>query len=143
MVNRNSTKEGIGKRIFFAALAIIFIDQATKLIFIGKDFPILNNIFHITYVQNTGSVFGALQGLNTALIFLTFVVLGMIIYFYDKMPWQYTALIIGGAVGNLIDRIRLGFVVDFLDFRIWPVFNIADSCITIAVIGLIIYIWRN
>ena len=51
--------------------------------------------------------------------------------------------ILGGTIGNLIDRIAYGFVIDFLDFRIWPVFNVADSFVTIGVIGLIIYLWKK
>jgi len=82
------------------------------------------------------------------LILITIVIIGIILYYYKDLPKKYlpiisTSLILGGAIGNLIDRFLFGFVIDFIDFRIWPAFNIADSAVTIGVIGLIIYFWQT
>ena len=72
----------------------------------------------------------------------------MILYAYDTIPQDWLpqlslGFILGGAVGNLIDRIAFGFVIDFLDFRIWPTFNLADTALTLGVIGLLWHWWKN
>lgn len=111
--------------------------------------PIINNIFHFTYINNFGAGFGILQQQRFILIFISVIVIGFIFYYLDKINEKESLLqllvgfILGGTVGNLIDRLIYGYVVDFLDFRIWPVFNVADSFVTIGVIGLIIYFWRK
>ena len=110
----------------------------------GKGFAVIKNIFHITLVQNTGIAFGLLR--NKINLSFLFFVLGIIIFssfFFRKNSYSgkgkiALSLIIGGALSNLSDRIRLGYVVDFLDFRIWPVFNLADTAITIG-IGLLLW----
>ena len=80
-------------------------------------------------------------------IFLLLII-GIIIYYYDKIPKNKyaeisAALILGGAVGNLIDRVLRGHVIDFIDLRIWPSFNIADTAISIGAIGLILYLIKK
>ena len=137
------------KQFWLIVLIIIVLDQLTKLIIktsmaVSQSIPVIRNIFHITYIQNTGAGFGILKGQQTALIFFTLLVIGVIFYNYDKIPKDWLgnssiALILAGAFGNLIDRVSLRYVVDFLDFRIWPAFNIADSALTVGVIGFIIY----
>jgi len=136
------------------AFLIVFFDQLTKF-FIVKHFkvsqslPILNNIFHLTFVKNTGAGFGILKGFNSFLILISLAVIGIIFYYYRQIKQNQillqiiAAFVLGGTIGNLIDRINLGYVIDFLDFRIWPVFNIADSFVTIGIIGLVIYFWRD
>ena len=105
--------------------------------------PVIKNIFHITLVTNKGAAFGILQGKTDLLIFIgiAFVVIFCLIARNDIKKSLTLAiafgLILGGAASNLYDRIFLGFVVDYLDFRIWPVFNLSDTCICIGV-GLII-----
>jgi signal peptidase II len=99
--------------------------------------------FQIVNVKNTGAAFGLLRSLgNTFFIILSIIAIIFIIYLLlrddaDPLP---LSLILGGAIGNLIDRLRLGYVVDFLDFHIgehhWPAFNLADSALTIG-IGLL------
>ncbi|MBW2986896.1 signal peptidase II, partial [Candidatus Woesearchaeota archaeon] len=108
------------------------------------------NIFHLTLIKNFGVGFGLFNAPASrwVLIIITVIIIGIILYYYKKIPEKYlpiisTSLILGGAIGNLIDRFLLGFVVDFLDFRVWPAFNVADSAITIGVIGLIIYFWQS
>ena len=137
--------------LLITAIAIIFLDQITKRMVVDylklhQSIPLINNILHLTYIQNTGAGFGILQGWNTILIFISLIIIGVILFHFDKIVKEKQihipiALILGGAIGNLIDRIFIGFVIDFIDFRIWPAFNIADSAISIGAVWLIIYFW--
>ncbi len=144
------------KRISFIlsiSFFIIILDQLTKYLISGyilpsQSIPLIKNILHITYIQNTGAGFGILKGWNTILIFVSLIIIGIILFYFDRIIKEKQThipitLILGGAIGNLIDRIFLGYVIDFIDFRIWPAFNIADSCITIGALWLIIYFWRK
>lgn len=142
------------EKLFFIAAGLIFaLDQITKaLVYLNMDISesvqIIQNVLHITYIQNTGAAFGILQNMNTLLGFISLAVIGMILFYYDRIPKDRLAqfcfaIILGGAIGNLIDRIRLGYVIDFIDFRIWPAFNVADSALTIGAVGLIIYFWKK
>jgi len=115
---------------------------------LSQSIPIINNVLHMTYILNTGAAFGIFKGMNLLLIWISIIIIGAILYNYDKIPKDTVpqigfALIIGGAIGNLIDRIFLGHVIDFIDFRIWPAFNIADSAISIGAVLLIIYYWKK
>ena len=140
--------------VFSTALIIVLIDQITKFLIkanfqLGQSLPLIKNIFHLTYIHNFGAGFGILQQKEWILIFISIIVIGAIFYYFDRIKDKelllqvLVGLILGGTIGNLIDRVAYGFVVDFLDFRIWPVFNVADSFVTIGVIGLIIYLWRK
>ena len=140
--------------VFSTALIIILIDQLSKF-FVRNNFqlnqpiPIINNIFHLTYIQNTGAGFGILKAQTLILIFVSIAVIGIIFYNFDKIKNKEILLqvlvgfVLGGTIGNLIDRMAYGHVIDFLDFRIWPIFNFADSFVTIGIIGLIIYLWKK
>jgi signal peptidase II len=130
---------------FLLILLFILIDQATKWLALSwlseTSIPIINGVFHFTLVKNTGVAFGLLRNFSQVVfifvsisIFVLFWILFRIKSFYERLA---ISLIIAGAVGNWIDRFRLGFVVDFLDFRVWPVFNVADSCVTVGV-GLLV-----
>lgn len=136
-------------------LTLVFVDQLTKWLVVLKlkpihDFPIIDGVFHLTYVENRGAAFGILQGKRMFFIVITVIVLAFITIYYHKLPadlnhnWTRFALILlgGGAIGNLIDRIRLNYVVDFLHFKLinFPVFNIADICVVVGVIILSILI---
>jgi len=137
---------------YIIALIVIIIDQYTKALAVGKlangSVPVINNVFHLTYVENTGAAFGIMQNRNIVFIILMVLILLAIIFaLYKYKPRQKlihicAGLIMGGAIGNLIDRIFRGFVVDFFDFRLinYPVFNIADSCVVISSIIFCIYI---
>ena len=140
--------------IFSITLIIIFIDQITKFLIkinfeLNQTLPILKNIFHLTYIHNFGAGFGILQQQRFILIFISIIVIGFILFYLDRIKEKERLLqilvgfILGGTIGNLIDRIAYGYVIDFLDFRVWPIFNFADSFVTIGVIGLIIYFWRK
>lgn len=128
---------------YLIVLLVIVTDQAFKgLVQMsmhgGQTFPIIKNIFHFTYVQNSGAAFGLLSNYPWLLLGIVIAVsLLIIIYHFDMAPNDYyqlpLAFILGGSLGNLIDRARLGYVVDYLDFRFWPVFNLADIMINVGV----------
>ena len=140
--------------IFSTALIIILIDQITKFLIrvnfeLNDSLSLIKNVFHLTYIQNTGAGFGILKSQTSILIFISLVVIGVIFYYFDRIKEKEVLLqvlvgfVLAGTIGNLIDRLAYGFVIDFLDFQIWPIFNVADSFVTIGVIGLIIYLWEN
>lgn len=135
---------------FILVIVILVLDKATKLFAIEylqsiRTLPIVEGIFHLTYLENRGAAFGILQGQRTFFLIATTIVVASIVFFMYKYKKMYKPMKIGlnfivaGAIGNLIDRVRFGFVVDFFDFRIWPVFNIADSAVVIGAI-LVSYI---
>ena len=123
-------------------LSLIILDQATKFYFTGKNIEIFK-YFSFNFVANTGMGFGLLKGFNLLFIFTTLLVILLTYYImYKKKEKKYQLsfnLIIAGAIGNLIDRIFRGFVVDFIDIKIWPVFNLADAFVTI---GVVILAWK-
>jgi len=145
--------------LFGLAALIILLDQATKmLVVVGipmyGSIAVIPGFFDLTHIYNTGGAFGFLAGKSALfrhLFFLTasVIAMGMIVYLYLKTPQDYVflrsglSLILGGALGNAIDRVRIGKVVDFLDLHIkgmhWPAFNIADSAITV---GIFIFIYH-
>jgi signal peptidase II len=139
--------------IFYIGILIIISDQITKFLItkymaLHQSIPLIKNILHLTYIQNTGAGFGILKGSNTILIFTSLIIIGVILFNFKKIIKEKPvhipiALILGGAIGNLIDRILIGHVIDFIDFRIWPAFNVADSAITIGAVWLIIYFWKK
>lgn len=124
-----------------AIVALVALDQVTKL---AARFYLQDNLveilpyFWLNYVENTGAAFGILQNGNLVLIFIMISIIGYILWNWRELisfgKWAKwgAALILAGAIGNLFDRITLGYVVDFLDFRVWPVFNGADSFITVG-----------
>lgn len=135
-------------RILWLFLALFTVDQLTKLLVqfsmhLGDSIPVIPGLFHITYVLNPGAAFGMLAYQTTFFILITLGVLGVIGYVYWKVGPEREllrvslALQVAGALGNLIDRIRVGRVIDFFDFRIWPVFNVADILIFLGVLLLI------
>lgn len=134
---------------FFVALLVVILDQLTKYYVVtrfavGESVPVIQNIFHWTYILNPGAAFGMLEGSRWLFVVIAFAVIGCIwfmrkdIYAYGAWCTYGAALFSGGAIGNLIDRARQGLVVDFFDFRIWPVFNVADIAICVGV-GCIIW----
>jgi signal peptidase II len=136
-----------------ASLAVLFLDQWTKGLItrtfdVHQSSTVVANFFDVTYVRNSGAAFGLFASvdsslkaviLNTVAVLVFLVVSGYALRTSHKSVRLQTgfALILGGAVGNLLDRVRFGYVVDFLDFSIaghhWPAFNVADSAICIGV----------
>ena len=124
----------------------MILDQVSKFfvrkMILGQSIPFLKNIFHITYVQNKGGFAGMFQGQVWIFIWLGIMMLGALIYFWDKLADTKLSkvlmvFILIGIVGNLIDRIFLGFVTDFIDFRFWPVFNFADSYVSVSALVML------
>ena len=106
-----------------------------------QSIPIIPKIFHLTYISNTGTLFGLFQDANSFFLWFSIILVGLILFLYDKFNKTEAiifSLVIGAAIGNLIDRIVYGHVIDFLDFRIWPVFNVADIAIALGVMLLIL-----
>ena len=110
----------------------------------GESVP-AEGLFRLTHVHNTGAAFGLFQGqlfsLTIVALIGIIVVLLFALFYYRRFPFLDSklvkpslGLILGGAVGNLIDRLRLGYVTDFIDIGIWPAFNIADSAIVVGVV---------
>lgn len=134
---------------YLAFLAFgILLDQYTKLLAINKlmpigTFPVMEGIFHFTYVENTGAAFSILKDKTYILLFMSMLlVLFMGFLWFKEIKnsdiWLLklsVVMIVAGGIGNIIDRVRLGYVVDFLDFRMidFPVFNIADCYVTVGV----------
>ena len=134
---------------YLVALAVFFLDMATKLLVVnkmdmGQSIPIIKNVFHFTYIVNRGAAFGFFPQGNFFFIIISFVGIIMVVSLYRKLSKEESffclplGFILGGILGNLFDRIIRGEVVDFFDFRIWPIFNFADSfiCIGISMIFL-------
>ncbi len=123
-------------KFFVVSLIIALIDQATKYLFKDKSIEVIPNFFSINYLTNTGAAFGILKNYNLFLIVVSVVVIILCVKWLREKSLNYLPLsfIVGGAVGNLIDRLYFGYVRDFIDFKIWPVFNLADTFITIAVL---------
>jgi len=146
-------------RLALVAGLVVLTDQITKALILEylplhKSIPVIAGIFDITHILNPGGAFGLMANMSAVVrtvvfLFISSLAVGLILYFYIKTPSGHTflavgfALIFGGAIGNLVDRVRFGMVVDFLDFYIgkyhWPAFNIADSAITV---GLFIFLYH-
>ena len=157
--NRVET-EGLRRRAFSLAAgvsAILALDQATKMLVAGRLAPgesveILPGVLHFTLVRNTGMAFGLLSGLDVPfksllMTLLSLAALAAVIYYALRSPRGETmthfglVFILGGALGNIVDRARLGYVIDFVDVFYrdahWPAFNVADSSICVGV-GLLL-----
>ena len=130
------------------SLLIISLDQVSKYIVVknlslGESIPD-EGLFRLTHAQNTGTAFSLFQNQTDILTILSIIAIILIIFIFisiDK-PSVYLflsyGLLFGGAIGNLSDRIRLGYVTDFFDVGFWPIFNIADSAITVGIILMIL-----
>lgn len=143
--------------ISLATAAVVFVlDQVTKALasshlpqFPDQSIPLVGDALRLTYVMNRGAAFGVLQDQNTFFIVVSGVVIAVIVGSYRYSPVRSPllnlalGLQLGGALGNLLDRLRLGYVVDFLDVSIWPVFNLADSAIVIGVAMLAYRLLRS
>ncbi len=151
------------KTFIFFTFFIIIADQVSKYLIktnlsLYKSVPVLGDFFQIIHVQNRGAIWGIFSGTSDWLMQkiitgFSIVALGIVIYFFLKLKDECRlellslSFITGGAVGNIIDRLAQGFVVDFLDFQIigyhWPTFNIADSFISVGVCLMIISVWKG
>ncbi len=139
----------------------LLLDQASKLLArqsltLGEPVPLALPVVQLTLVHNTGAAFGLFQRGTVVFIIVSVVTCALIIWTlwrppekdattgatrmgHDRWLSAALALVLGGAIGNLIDRMAWGYVIDFIDLRVWPVFNIADSAITV---GVSMLLWR-
>ena len=139
---------GRSDAIVLVALATLVagFDQLTKAALISVIFPsqansrleLVDGLVSLEYAENRGAAFGLLAGLTPVLALVSVVILAALLFQYSRQPqpplWQTFAagLIVGGALGNLVDRVRLGYVIDFVSVGPWPHFNVADAAITIG-----------
>ena len=135
--------------LIIVVFVVVMLDQITKYMIVrnmteGMSIPIIEQVFHLTFVLNPGAAFGMLEHNREFFIIMAIAVLMFVVYMRKKILEEPLtvqigiALFVGGALGNLIDRMKTGLVVDFFDFRIWPVFNIADIAICLGV-GVMIW----
>jgi signal peptidase II len=153
------------KGLSFVLIAILlFVDQVSKAL-IAENIPvnssreIVPHFFHLVHIRNKGAIFGFFSQSGNTWVFIlltlaSFAALGLVIFYFFKTPPREKLLnlslsfILAGALGNLIDRILRGSVIDFLDFSVrgwhWPSFNVADSCITVGALLLVfIFIFKR
>lgn len=125
------------KKILLLALLVLLLDQLTK--FFVKTF--------FNYKKNYGAAFGILEGQTTLFIVIAVIVIAYILYhardvYQSELTWAF-GFLLGGTIGNLIDRIYLGYVIDFIDLKLWPAFNIADMFNVFGALILIFYLLRQ
>jgi len=138
--------------LWLLTIVVILIDQISKF-FVVKflyqgQIDIIPNIFSLTYVENYGTAWGLFAEFNAVIqVILPIVIIGILMYFSytskSKSDIVFSTFILGGAIGNYIDRMMRGYVVDFLDFKVWPVFNFADMMIVIGCVLMCINIFRK
>ncbi len=129
-------------------ISIIVLDQIIKYVisanmFVGESIPVIPQILHLTYILNAGAAFGILANQRYFFIAIAAILVIIAIYFYPQIQrlsrtFQIAiAMLLAGAIGNMIDRIATGKVVDYIDIRIWPIFNLADVAIVLGCIVII------
>lgn len=148
--------------LVLTAVSAFVLDRLTKIVVIeyvvpaeGDSVPLLGPLVSITHVHNSGVAFGLFTNRNALFGIVALAVVIVIVNFYRTLPadlaWLRVSLglLLGGAAGNLLDRVTQGYVTDFIDLRlgtghsVWPVFNVADSCVSIGVVMLAIFlIWQ-
>ncbi len=131
---------------------VVVLDQLTKWYIranfrVGETLPLIPDILHLTYVRNQGAAFSMFRNMPfvTILIPIVMVIACLMLTLYfrhssSRTPAVLTAMIAAGGIGNLMDRVILGYVTDMIDFRVFPVFNIADIAVTVSCVLLIIWI---
>ena len=137
---------------FLIIIAVVILDQIIKKAVVAsmalyESIPVIQDIFHITYIHNKGAAFSIMEGQINVLIMLPLAMIIAAVIFMMVMrkkghPLMMTsvALIAGGGIGNLVDRIALGYVVDYLDFRVFPIFNLADIAVCVGCGLLVLYV---
>lgn len=138
-----------------ALILLVAVDQITKYYAAVRlknrpAVPVIENVLELNYLENRGAAFGLLQNQKSFFLFVGIVILGVILFVMFKIPGKkrydglhvLLVMIAGGAIGNMIDRIRLDYVVDFISFVLinFPIFNVADMYVTISMVGLFVLI---
>ncbi len=141
-------------KISISSIILIVIDIVIKLIIsnnliLNQSISVINNFFYITYVKNTGVAWSILSGkINLIIVITLAIIMLLIIYIFNKKSYSVLEIIsysmlLSGSIGNLIDRIIYGYVIDYLDFNIlgydYPIFNFADICIVIGIVLILIF----
>lgn len=138
--------------LYLLIAAVVVLDQVTKYLIasnvpLNHSIPVIDGVFHITYIQNFGAAFSILQNQQVLLQIISgaaiLALLGYLIWKGRTMHLMASlsfALIVAGGIGNLIDRFTKGYVVDFFDFRVWPIFNVADIAVCCGCVLLIFYV---
>lgn len=140
--------------LLFTASVVVLLDQLTKfyirtLLSPGENIALVKGFLYLTHVHNKGAAFGLLAGRQFLFVIITVISIFLILFYYfrTREPYQIfnlaLGLELGGAIGNLIDRLGSGGVTDFINFQIWPVFNIADAAIVLGVFLLILVSLRT
>lgn len=161
-IGRNGDRRRVRKEYYLLAIissAVIVLDQLSKLMIVRSIrihdvVPVINGFFNLVHARNRGMAFGLMNRSHVdfysyTLVAATFVAVVLLVYWFSRIRTEDKrlifgfSLILGGAVGNLIDRVRFHEVVDFLDFYLgsyhWPAFNVADSAITVGALGMALY----
>ena len=142
---------------FLTALLVVAADQPSKTwirsnLAVGQSLP-ETGLFRLTHIYNTGAAFGLFQDQSFSLTIVAFIGIVVVLLFVFLIPRHFPSLntrlvklalglVLGGTIGNLVDRLRFGYVTDFIDIGIWPAFNVADSAVTVSVI-LLLYSLRS
>ncbi len=143
------------RNLLIIVCSIIMVDQVSKqlvhsMMELGQSVTVISNFLYLTYVRNPGAAFGMFPYQTAFFIAVTLVVVILILYYYrflnEDHRWMRLGLSLqlGGALGNLIDRVTVAYVIDFINFTIWPpVFNLADAAIVIGIGIFLIAFWRD
>ncbi len=140
------------KARYVLIVGILLVDQLVKYVvrshmYVGESIPVIQGVFHLTYVRNTGAAFNLFEGMSMFLQIVTFFALVFAVWFMEKHLQRHWTLllsmilIISGGAGNLLDRLFLGYVTDLFEFRLihFPVFNVADIAICVGCFILVLY----
>lgn len=136
------------------AIAVTILDQVVKWFVqghmeLGESIPMIPHIFHLTYIMNPGAAFGILEYQHTFFLGIVVILFAAYLIMRRRIPKNPVyfpigiGMVLGGALGNAIDRVRYQGVVDFFDFRVWPIFNVADIAICVGMALILWYFWRH
>lgn len=138
---------------YLIALAVVLLDQLTKWITVEYlksvgSVPLIEDVLHLSYVENTGAAFGIMKDSRWLFMVVSAVAIAVLIFVIAKYGRGHAfasaavAMVLGGGIGNMIDRVRLGYVIDFIDFRLinFAVFNVADSFVTVGAVMLVCFL---
>ncbi len=143
--------------MFVWALLVLVLDRVSKALALrylslGESRPIVDGLVHLTYVRNRGAAFGLFSDWSVLITAMAVLFTIAIVWFYyryiaDSYPGLSAGLavglIVGGSCGNLVDRALWGYVVDFVDLRVWPVFNVADAAVTVGAVMMLVLVLRE